>query len=73
MIIKLFEIISAVTTIVCLWCVKRNKKWWLIYAAGTVLYIIVCAHAKQYAYSIMGIILMCTGLKNYFYKGKKND
>lgn len=59
------DIYAAVSTIVCLWNVKRHKNWWLVYVVGTVVFTGLMLYKHLPGMTLMGICLIITGLKNY--------
>jgi len=65
-IIKIFDIISGVGTVICLNLVAKYPKVWLIYSGITTMFIIVCYSRHLPGLTLMGIILFFTGLKNYW-------
>ncbi|RLG13659.1 hypothetical protein DRN69_05235 [Candidatus Pacearchaeota archaeon] len=72
-IIKIFDIISGVGTVICLNLVARYSKAWLFYSGTTILFIIVCHNRNLPGLTFMGIVLFFTGLKNYWVsRGQRN-
>ena len=64
-IIKLFDILSCIITIITLNLVNKTYKAWLYYSIGCVFFITVCINKALPGLTIMGIVLFFTGLKNY--------
>ena len=72
MLIKIFDITSAVMTVVFLNLVSKTYKAWIGYTVGSIFFTIVCFNKNLPGLGIMGIILFLTGIKN-FWMGLKND
>jgi hypothetical protein len=83
--IQVLDIISAVLLVLCLNLVikdvrigrvvlRSSHKYWLLYSLTTILFVIVCAYKGLPGYTVMGLILIFTGLRNYRAgrKGKKH-
>lgn len=83
--IQIFDIISAILLVLCLNLVEKDirigrivipssHKYWLLYSLTTILFVIVCIYKGLPGYTVMGIILIFTGLRNYKAgKGKKSN
>lgn len=69
--IKVFEILSVILTVVCLNLVTKFHKTWLLYTFGCVLFVMVQIHARLYWLAGMGIFLMATGIRNYYIERSK--
>jgi nicotinamide riboside transporter PnuC len=71
--INIFDILSAVITVVSLNLVHRYYQMWLLYTAGTVLFIAVCWSNHLPGLTLMGFCLLFTGIRNYYlgYREKK--
>lgn len=68
--ISIFDILSAIITVVSLNLVHRDYRAWGLYTGGTVLFIIVCWSNHLPGLTIMGFCLLVTGIRN-FYLGYK--
>ena len=73
MIIRILDVLTALLVIITLNLVDRNYKFWLIYAFGNFLYIIVVLQKGLYGWAVAGLILFLTGLNNYRKGKKKHD
>ena len=71
MILRILDIVASVMIVASLWNVTKNRKWWLVYAIGTVPFLYVTVSKGLIGLTIMGVVLLCTGMKNYFREGKK--
>lgn len=71
LLIKIFESISAICLIISIFKVVDSYKWWALYVFASILYIITITYNGLYWYSLMGTILLFTGLKNYVVGKKK--
>jgi len=60
------DIVSAICVIVTLNLVQKYNKAWLGYAIGAFLFTLVMAYSKLPGMTLMGIVLVITGVKNYF-------
>ena len=69
--IRIFDIIASVTTVITLNLVSKTYKAWLFYCIGCIFFTIVCFSKSLFGLTIMGIILFITGLRNY-YSGRIN-
>jgi len=74
--IQILDITSAILLILCLNLVEKDvrigrvvisssHKYWLLYSFTTILFVIVCAYKGLPGYTVMGFILIFTGLRNY--------
>jgi len=72
MLIKIFEFLSALFIMISITMVIKSYKWWILYVASCVLYIVVMFHSGLAWYALMGIYLFITGIRNYTL-GKKKD
>lgn len=71
---ELFQILEFVTSalvIVTLYLVSRSYKWWLAYAANSVLFSVVSMYHGRYWFALMGACLCATAIKNYVVAKKK--
>ncbi|WP_287585489.1 hypothetical protein [Candidatus Borrarchaeum sp.] len=71
---KLFKVLDFVTSalvIVTLYLIPRSHKWWLAYAANSLLFSAVTAHNKVPGLTLMGFCLCGTAIKNYIVEGRK--
>jgi len=64
-IVQIFDVVAAFLTVLTLNLVRKNYRWWLLYAAGSVLFTITMVLKQSIGYTIMGIILSFTGINNY--------
>jgi len=71
MIIKILDIIASILVVLSLNLVVKSYKWWLLYIFSNIFFIIVVASKGLTGMTVMGSILMCTGIKNYIV-GRKN-
>jgi len=83
--IQVLDIVSAILLVLCLNLVIKDVrigrivisssyKYWLLYSLVSVIFVIVCAYKGLPGYTIMGIILIFTGLRNYRAgKRKRNE
>lgn len=65
----ILDIVSAICVIVTLNLVQRYNRAWLGYAIGAFLFTLVMMYSRLPGMSLMGIVLIITGIKNYL-KGK---
>jgi len=70
-IIKILDIIASILIVLSLNLVVKGYKWWLLYIFSNIFFIIVVASKGLMGMTVMGSILMCTGIKNYIV-GRKN-
>ena len=71
MLLKIIEIVGAIALIVSIFKVVDSYKWWLLYIFASIFYVITMLKAHLYWYVCVGIILLCTGIRNYL-KGRKD-
>jgi len=62
--IMVVDLISATLVLVALFSVKENPNYWLLYAAGCAVYVIINYHRNLYGQSIMNIIAVVLAIKN---------
>ena len=70
MLMKIIECLGAVALIISIFKVADSYKYWLLYSFASILYIITMIHLGSIPYSVMGAILLVTGVRNYI-KGRK--
>ena len=70
--IHICDILACVGTVVTLNLVEKHYKVWLWYSFFGIMYITVTAYNKIPGLTIMGIILLFTGIRNYYIGRKKN-
>ena len=72
-VVGILEFITSSLVIVTLYLIPRSHKWWLAYAANSVLFsvISICRGAPWFA--AMGIALFITAVKNYVVGKRKKD
>jgi len=70
--LKVFDILASVLTIVSLNLVVKSYKYWLLYVVASIFFIIVCAANHIIGLTCMGVFLLLTGIKNY-YLGRKQE
>lgn len=58
------DIISAGLVLIALFSVKENPNYWLLYAAGCAVYVIINYHRKLYGQSIMNVVAVVLAIKN---------
>lgn len=74
---KVFDILACIGVVVSLNLVTRFYKAWLLYIISCVFQVIVCVHIIACGHdevrglTIMGIVLMFTGIRNYWKERKK--
>lgn len=73
LLIKIFEIVSAILIVVSLSLVTRWYKVWILYAFASFLFVINCAYNGKLFYAGMGVVLLFMGLKNYWVEKKKRN
>jgi membrane protease YdiL (CAAX protease family) len=64
------DIVSAIGIVITLNLVQKYNKAWFWYAIAAFLFTLVMGYSRLPGVTIMGLILTCTGIKNYL-KGKK--
>ena len=69
--IQIFDITSAILIVLSLALVTRWYKVWLLYAFASFLFTIVCVYNRIPGLSVMGVILLFVGLKNFRSERKK--
>jgi len=70
--IKIFDILASILTVLSLYLISKSYKWWILYCFSSILFTIVCFYNKIYGLTLMGVCLFFTGINNYRI-GKKND
>lgn len=71
-IIRVLDILSSVLTIICLNLVYKTYKIWIVYTFASVMFTTVMFLKHLPGLTIMGLILICTGIKNYL-EGRKHE
>ena len=69
--ISVFDIVSAIITVVSLNLVHKDYRAWILYTVGSVLFIVVCWSNHLPGLTIMGFCLSGTGIRNYILGRKK--
>ena len=67
--LKVCDILASTITVVSLFMVSKSYKWWLVYAVGSILFIIVTASNHIFGLTCMGTVLFFVGVNNYI-KGR---
>lgn len=70
MLIKIIEYIGATLLIISIYKVADSYKYWLLYTLASILYVINMIYLETIPYTVMGVILLVTGIRNYM-KGRK--
>lgn len=65
-IIKILDIIAATLVVLSLFMVPKSYKWWLVYAVSAIFCTVVYFSKGLPGMTIMALVLLCVGLKNYF-------
>jgi len=73
MLLRVFDIVASIMIVLALWNVPKNRKWWIVYAVGTVFFLVVTVNKGLVGLTMMGCILLCTGIKNYVQEGKRDE
>jgi len=63
--IRVFDILSSVLIVLSLYLVTKTYKAWLIYTLSCVPFTIVCIYNRNPGLTIMGIVLLSVGIRNY--------
>lgn len=71
--IRILDVASAVLIVTSLALVTRWHKVWLLYVFSTFLFVIVQVYNQIPGSSMMGIVLLAVGLKNYWVEKRKKD
>jgi len=71
MIIKILDVVSSLLILIGLWNVIHNRKWWLVYIVGSILFIIVTISKGLPGLFLMGIATTVMAVKNYIKSGKQ--
>jgi hypothetical protein len=69
--IKILDIVASIGTVVSLFLVVKNYRWWVLYTFSSVCFIIVCLANKIPGLTAMGICLFVVGIRN-FICGRRN-
>ncbi len=64
--LQVCDILGSVLILAGLWNAPKNRKWWLVYCAGSALFLYVVITKSLLGLTCMGIATMITGLKNAF-------
>ena len=72
MIIRVLDILASILILLGLFNVTRSYKWWLVYTVGSVLFTIVVVSKGLWGLTVMGLITLGIGIKNYL-AGRKNE
>ena len=70
--VRVFDILGSVGVVICLNLVAKYYKVWLLYSIVTMLFIVVGIYYSLPGLAVMNIILMFTGLRNYWIGRKGN-
>jgi hypothetical protein len=65
------EFISSALVIVTLYLIGRSYKWWIAYAANSILFAGVAIYNETYWFALMGCCLCVTAIRNYYIAKKK--
>lgn len=68
---QLLEFATSAMVIITLYLVSRSYKWWLAYAANSVLFSAVSLYFGRDWFALMGLCLCVTALRNYTKLKKK--
>lgn len=74
MVDTLFQVLQFMTStlvIVTLYLVTRSYKWWLGYAANSILFSVVSIYKDAPWFACMGVCLCATAIKNYRVEKRK--
>lgn len=69
--IQICDFVAAISLIAALNLVDRHYKWWLFYACTNIPFMIVTLYKDLPWLTLMGSVLMATGVKNYLAGRKK--
>jgi hypothetical protein len=67
------DIIAGAVVLVSLFKVGKNHKFWLFYAVGCLIYVVVNYFAELYGQSIMNIAAGSIAVRNFFIDKKHKD
>lgn len=70
---QVLEFVTSALVIVTLYLLPRSYKWWLAYAANSVLFSGVSVYWGRYWFALMGACLCITAIKNYVVEKKKTE
>jgi len=65
--INILEFVTSSLVIVTLFLIPLDNKWWLAYAANSLLFAGVSWYKKAPWFAAMGLCLCLTAIKNYCY------
>jgi hypothetical protein len=71
--ISILDIVSAIGLIVCLNLVTRYRIAWLFYSFVTIFFVAVTAYRHLPGLTLMGLVLIVTGVINYCTWNKKKN
>lgn len=69
--VQICDFVAAVSLVVALNLVDRHYKWWLFYACTNIPFSIATICKGLPWLTLMGLVLMVTGIKNYYVGRKK--
>lgn len=69
---QILEVATSVLVVTTLYLIPRGYKWWLAYAANSILFLVVMAYFGRYPPALMGLCLGVTAVRNYC-TGKKKE
>ena len=72
-IVGILEFITSALVIVTLYLIPWSYKWWLAYAANSILFAIVSICRGAPWFGLMGLILCITAIKNYIVEERKKE
>lgn len=72
-IFQILEFVTSALVIVTLYLIPRSYKWWLAYAANSVLFSVVSTYFGRYWFALMGACLFVTAVRNYYIGRKKRS
>ena len=70
-VIKIFDIVASILILVGIWIAPKNKKGWLIYASGTIFFLVVTISKGLPGLSLMGVATLITSVRNFLVKKKE--
>lgn len=73
MVFRMAEAITSTLVIVTLYLIPRSYKWWLAYAANSILFSVVSICGGFPWFGLMGACLFVTAVRNYVIAKKKEE
>ena len=70
MLIRILEVLACILTLLGLWQAGKDRRWWLVYIAGSFPFMFVQYHKELYGLTFFGFITLIIGIKNYIKAGE---